>query len=112
MRGWDVFSRHSYWIYRPVRNATGPVNLAAIMPDAHALAYFADIDNKQASVQTYISDMATKAMPDGLPGSKLIQHQRVAPGIWEATISLIEEDPTIINVLYQIFAYFGFGVVL
>ena len=109
--GWETLSTHDYWVYRPLPKATKLPYLDRIAPGARALTFFADIDKKQSHIQVYTSDKSENTMPDGLPASKWAQYHRMDPGIWEATIPL-DQAATSVGALYEIIAYFGFGVVL
>ena len=111
--GWETFSTHNYWVYRSL-NGIKTAKLAdpkGITSDARVLTFFANIDKKRATVQVHVEAKAADTMPNGLPASKWIQYHRAGPGTWEATIPLVQE-PSAISALYQIFGYFGFGVVL
>ena len=109
--GWKTFSSHDYWAYRPLSRTTAVGQLGRAASGARALTFFADIDKRESRVQMYVSDEITETMPNDLPASKVVQYRRVASGIWQATIPLVEGQVTT-DALYQIFYYLGFGVVL
>ena len=75
------------------------------------LSFFADRDSDDSHVQVYVSDDGTGNIPNQLPASEAIRYERAARGVWQATIPL-DEGPAKTDALYQLFYYFGFGVVL
>jgi hypothetical protein len=112
---WETLRSHQYWVYRSLRRtgvispyASGIGNLGA---NVIAMAFFADVDKRQAYIRVLTSDRSMKTVPKVLPDAELNLLQPEGPGIWRARIHL-SKDALGYKTLFQVFYSFGFGAIL
>jgi hypothetical protein len=115
VRGWETFKAHKYWAYRLV-NRDGVVNSNAsttgsLNADVIALTFFADVDQREGSLQVFSSDSDMKTTPRVLPEGAPNKLQPQGAGIWQASLPLSKNEVDS-NVMFQLFYSLGFGVAL
>ncbi len=105
---------HAYWAYRKVRRVEGADVLASGInkspASVRALDLFTQFDDGKLYFDILVQNGQSASVPTGLPSSQLIQFRRARAGVWRATISLTRNETR--EALFQVLAYFGYGVFL
>jgi len=112
IREWETISHHELWGYRNYhysqpdnREAAG---LSQIMPDAQALAFFADPSHRVGVLRLYsaAADTAYKINAKHL----LPSLEQVSTGLWEANVSL--SGGQTLEQVANVMGLFGFAIYL
>jgi hypothetical protein len=110
IRDWETISQHEMWGYRRYRH--DEANKAAagtseVMPDAQALTFFADPNQKTGVLRLF---SPTAATADKMNRTRMLSPFNAAgTGVWETTIPLTGDQRTSER-MFAAMSWFGFGV--
>ena len=116
-RNLTALRTHAYWAYRAIRRPQGADTLASglsgLPASAVALELFTEYEDGKLFFSILVPDDRSSAAPSGLPSSESIHFQKAGPGLWQAAIDLNTLTPRQKTAaVFQVMAYFGYGVFL
>lgn len=110
IRDWESISQHEVWGYRRYRHDEGnkvAAGTSEVMPDAQAVAFFADPKQKTGVLRLF---SPTAGTADKMNGTRILFPFKAAgSGAWETIIPLAGDQKTS-DQMFAVMSLFGFGV--